>query len=250
MKHNLLYAALIAVLSSSGSHLVAQVPSPNQGSFQAKETPLLPVEFSPGALSALGEELLIDEPGDGRTWARGPQWKASFGSEGLVYIPFFGSDAPQNYPVQLDLARVAIEGEPIELLGRNRGRDGQSVNLDRGSLVEVYHLTKSTVEQTFVFEELTTRGELVLDITVKTELFGSESADGGFTFSNELGEVRYGSATAIDARGQSIQLRQRLTADGIRIVVPKDFVQSAQLPLVVDPILSTHSITSDSRRQL
>ena len=211
------------------------------------------LEALPGALgledlAAAAGGLLLDEPGDGRTWARGPRWKASFGAEGLTYIPFFGSSAPQNYPVVLDLSDVSIDSEPLWLEGRERSRVGESVTLDRGSMSEVYHLTRDTVEQTFVFDELPIRGELVLDIDVQTEL-EMVATGGGFSFGNALGEVRYGAATAVDADGHSLTLLQEATASGFRIVVPAEFVSEATLPLVVDPILDTLSVTNDIRRQ-
>ena len=179
----------------------------------------------------------------------GPQWKASFGPEGFTYIPFFGSDAPQNYPVEFDLVGAFVAGEPIALSKRLRKRDEHAVTLDRGSLKEVYHLTKDTVEQTFVFEVLPQRGEIVLEIDVDTELYKSELFGGGFSFSNELGEVHYGRAVALDGRGTTLEVQQFMTQTGIRIVIPADFVRAAKLPLVIDPILSTLSVVNDSRRQ-
>ena len=209
---------------------------------------VLPGSLVPGDLAVAAAELILDEPGDGRTWARGPRWKASFGQEGLTYIPFFGSDAPQNYPVVFGLSDVTAAGEPLWLESRERSRLGETVTLDRGSMSEVYHLAKDTVEQTFVFTELPVRGELVLDVDVQTELHMA-AKDGGFTFSNALGEVRYGAATAVDADGRSLQLFQEATDSGFRIVVPADFVSEATFPLVVDPILTTFTLTNDTKRQ-
>ncbi len=209
----------------------------------------LPASLPEGALAAASRGLLIDEPGDGRTWARGAQWKASFGPEGMTYIPFFGSDAPQNYPVAFDLTEVRVGGEPLSMTARARSRAGQTVELERGSLREVYHLRQESVEQTFVFEDLTARQEVVLEVSVKTELHRA-ATDSGFTFSNELGEVRYGKAIALDAKGQTLELHQELTDGGLRIVVPEHFVSAATFPITVDPIVSTLAVTADNRRQV
>ena len=62
--------------------------------------------------------------------------------------------------------------------------------------------------------------------------------------------MRYGAATAIDADGHSIDLLQESTANGFRIVVPENFVSLAALPLIIDPVLNTFSVTNDTRRQL
>ncbi len=248
MKHSILIAALAAITSPATPLWAASQTS--EANFQQEASPILPEALDPEALAALGEALLIDEPGDGRTWARGPQWKASFGPEGFTYIPFFGSDAPQNYPVQFDLVSASIAGEPVELLARNRVRDGQTVSLQRGGLQEVYHLNKDAVEQTFVFDSLGARGEIVLDVALDTELTATESSDGGFIFYNELGQVQYGQAVAVDALGNTLRLQQHLTETGLQITVPADFVRIAALPLVVDPILNTVPITNNTRRQI
>ncbi|MEM9380950.1 MAG: hypothetical protein AAGB93_13445 [Planctomycetota bacterium] len=209
----------------------------------------LPDSLDPAAFAAFSSELFLDEPGDGRTWARGATYKASFGHDGFVYRPFLGSDAPRSFPLELDLDRVRIAGEELPLAPRTRKREGRTVSLDRGGIVEVYHLAERQVEQTFVLDDLPVRGEIVLTMAVDTDL--EPGLDGaGFTFSSGLGGVRYGGATAIDARGRQRSLEQHWTGEAIEIVVPADFVQSAELPLVVDPILSTFGVTNDTRRQV
>ena len=251
MKHPMLCAVLAAISSPASPLLAAPQASLSQKTaFQQAASPTLPGSLDPGALAALGNALLIDEPGDGRTWARGPLWKASFGPEGFTYIPFFGSDAPQSYPLEFNLFGASVGGQPIELAPRNRVRHGQTVSLERGALQEVYHLGKDTVEQTFVFDRLGSRGEIVLDVALETELTGVSSPDGGFTFYNELGQVQYGQAVAVDALGNTLRLQQRLTEIGLQIIVPADFVRTAALPLVVDPILTTVPITGNTRRQI
>ncbi|MEL6713991.1 MAG: hypothetical protein AAFP86_09465, partial [Planctomycetota bacterium] len=209
---------------------------------------LLPEGLDAGRLAELSRALLVDEPGDGRTWARGATYKASFGAEGFTYRPFLGSDVPRSYPLELDLGSVTLDGAPLELGGRERSRAGRAVTLDRGTAREVYHLSEESVEQTFVFDALPGRGELVLELDVETDL--APRPDGpGFAFECAHGAVNYGGATAVDARGRTLALAQRLDGDVLRIVVPAAFVRSAALPLVVDPILSTFSVTNDVRRQ-
>ena len=220
------------------------------GALQAPEAdaPDLP-HLEPGVLTELANALLLDEPGDGRTWARSATWKASFGPKGFTYIPFFGSDAPQNYPVAFDLSSVTVGGEALALGPRDRSRADRTVSLDRGPVDEVYHLTESHVEQTFVFDALPSRSEIVLHLDVDSELT-AEATEQGFAFVGDLGRVLYGSAVAVDAEGKSIGLTQRLTESGIEIVVPESFASAAALPLTIDPIVSTISITNDTRQQL
>ncbi|MEM6673370.1 MAG: hypothetical protein AAF726_11045 [Planctomycetota bacterium] len=215
----------------------------------ALASPALPASLDPATFRELCSRLFLDEPGDGRTWARGATYKASFGPEGFTYTPFLGSDAPRSFPVAFDLEHVTVAGETLPLGARARSRDDRVVSLDRGSVVEVYHLAERQVEQTFVIDELPGRGEIVLSLDVDTDL--APAVDGaGFTFTDDPGGVRYGGATAYDARGRQRTLEQRWTGDGIEIVVPAEFVRSAELPLVVDPVLNTFTVTSDLRTQL
>ena len=204
----------------------------------------------PGALTELGRRLYFDEPGDGYVWARSARWKASFGPAGFSYVPFFGSDAPQNFPVDFALGRVSVAGEDLPIEGEAApSLQGQTVSLDRGTLHEVYHVGEDTIEQTFVFDTLPGAGELRLWLDVETELSVRPHA-GGWLFENQLGAVQYGSATAIDADGAQLALEQRWVDGGIEIVVPADFVAAASFPLVVDPVLSTITVRNDSREQV
>ena len=196
-----------------------------------------------GALDAARNQLLLDEPGDGTVQARGSNWKASFGDGGFEYTPFLGSDAPRNFPVQLALSGVTLGGEQLSLAVPGTPElQGSSVTMDRAALREVYHLDYETVEQTFVFDALPAAGPMRLSIDVTTDL-EMQSFEGGWSFFHERGHVVYGSATAIDADGRRLGLEQVRTPSGFEIVVPEDFVQSAALPLVVDPILSTFMVT-------
>lgn len=180
---------------------------------------------------------------DGSCWVRGASYKASFGPEGAVFIPFLGSAAPQNYPVRMSLAHVTVGGTPLDFEPAvDATRNGSTIALDRGALLERYETGLESIEQTFVFEELPQRGEIVLRIAVESELAGREDP-GALVFENALGGVRYGRATALDARGQSTPASTTWTGSGIEIRVPADFVASAHLPLVIDPWVQGFSIT-------
>lgn len=207
--------------------------------------------LSAGALREASSRLLFDEPGDGNTWARSARWKASFGPGGVTYIPFFGSDAPRNYPVTLDLTRATLGDEELLLADRERSRSGSTVTLDRGALREVYHVDAETVEQTFVLDDLphgvAAGRELVLKLDVKTELAPSQAEDGSLTFAGEYGEVRYGQAVAIDGAGKRLPLVQVLDAGVLDIRVPASFMAAATYPIIIDPILTTFSFGSTPR---
>jgi hypothetical protein len=192
-------------------------------------------------------QVLYDDAGDGWIWARGATYKAGFARTGAVYAPFLGSDAPRDYPVTFRVASVSLGGEVIAFAPSvDAVRTGDSVRFERGGLTEIYDLAPGSIEQRFVFARLPhsarrAAGDLVLRLETATELSGRAS-DGGIAFENERGSVRYGRATAIDASGASVSAATLLTADGIEIRVPADFVSKARMPLTIDPVVSTFSV--------
>jgi hypothetical protein len=183
-----------------------------------------------------------DEPGDGSVWARGSDYKVGFDAHGVAYAPFLGSKAPRDFPVTFRTEHVSIGGSEIAFdASASPTRAGDRVRFERGAFAEVYDLTPSSIEQSFVFETLAQRGEIVVRMGAQTELTGRSTQD-GLEFSNERGAVRYGRATAIDADGARTDATTTLTDAGIEIRVPADFVAHAQLPLTIDPVVSTFNL--------
>jgi len=185
-----------------------------------------------------------DRPGDGAIWARGRDWKASFDARGATFIPFLGSSAPRNFPVRLELAHVTRGGEELALANAQPSQAADDVTIERGALREVWHASPDALEQTFVLDALPGSGDLVLDVATASELAAEPSVDGGVRFANELGGVRYGRATAIDANGDRIALADEIVDGARKLRVPASFLAHAVLPLTIDPVLQTNSITN------
>ena len=172
-------------------------------------------------------------------WALGTTYKCGFSPEGATYVPYLGSSAPRNHPLDLRVESVTRGGVPIAFERAVAPvRDGERVSWDRGSFVEVYDLEPSAIEQSFVFERLPGEGDLLLRIAVQGDLTPGEKPE-GLEFGNDLGTVRYGRATAIDAVGKRAPAPTRHAAGAIEIRVPQEFLADAVLPLVVDPIVTT-----------
>jgi hypothetical protein len=195
-----------------------------------------------GAFAFDRDRVDVDVLADGTVWVRGREYKASFARDGVAYIPFLGSDAPRNYPLDLAVEAVSIAG--VELAFRTDAApsvDGSSVVFDRGSFQERYVLTPDGIEQTFVFDDLPRRGEIAITIDARSELSGRSDAD-GFRFENERGHVRYGRAFSIDARGDKQSIDSCLDAGRIEIRVAGERVAAAELPLTVDPVITTYNV--------
>ncbi|MEM7202136.1 MAG: integrin alpha [Planctomycetota bacterium] len=183
--------------------------------------------------------LWHDVDPSGRLWAGAlGRYKISFDAAGASFIPFFGSRAPQNYPVQFRLDAATVDGAPARLdAGATPTRHGDMVAFDRGFAVERYAIRPDGVEQSFVIDALPDRGALVLRIGVESPLTAAD-AGGSMRFANEHGAVSYGAAVAFDARGARTDVGRVWRDGAIELRVPAAFVAGAELPLVVDPLIS------------
>lgn len=190
----------------------------------------------PGLLWSAREDAL---------WVRADGYKARFAGAGFTFVPFLGSDAPQDEPVEFALASARVAGAELECVAANVRRAGDRVELDRGAFVERYDVREDGVEQSFVFDRLATRGAIELDLAVSTRLAHSADAT-GHHFGCERGAVHYGAATAIDARGRALSLETTFDGGALHLVVPAAFVAQAELPLVVDPLVTSTSLDSST----
>ena len=189
-------------------------------------------------------KVYLDEPGDGRIWARGANYKASFGPEGAQFVPFLGSDAPRNYPLALAFTSASVGGALLAVpTSQEPERKGAKVEYRRQGVLERYELFPGSIEQTFVFETLAVRGELVVRLALASELVGCVTSE-GLRFANELGGVDYSRASAIDSTGRRTSCATLLDGDVIELRVPAEFVAQASLPLTIDPAITGFSVAT------
>ncbi|MEO6594265.1 MAG: hypothetical protein ABIP94_05890 [Planctomycetota bacterium] len=196
------------------------------------------------AIAPPRDHVWVDRPGDGLVWARGSDWKASFDGAGFAFVPFLGSQAPQNYPLGLHVQNVRCGGAllPLDLSGQVRNESDRRIEIPHGVVTEVYLLRPDQVEQQFVFAERCGAGALSVAMAIDSWLAPQDEGDGSFTFRNELGGVRCGRATAIDARGDRCPVASTVHEGMLTLTVPAHFVASASFPLTIDPVFSTFTL--------
>ncbi|MEL6713212.1 MAG: hypothetical protein AAFP86_05525 [Planctomycetota bacterium] len=183
---------------------------------------------------------------DGALWVRGDSYKAAAAPEGFTFVPFLGSDAERNWPLELRLRSATVGGEPLPLNGRAEvARRGERVTLDRGPVDVHYDLAPDAVEQLFTFDAAGLRGAIVLELDVETDLEPRPLAGGAFAFDGPEGGARYGAAVAFDEAGRAVDVASDLKDGRIVLRVPAAFVRAAVGRITVDPLLNT-SVT-DSR---
>jgi len=235
--HSLAGVALASIAALSTSSSV--------GAQEAPPVPT-PIFFS----SAATPRVSYDEPGDGNLWARGTRYKACFGADGARYVASFGPNWPSSAPHVLSPDSVTSGGERLVFDADARPtRDGDRIAFDRRAFREVYELAPDSMEQLFQFDALPSRADLVLNIPIASDLECVET-DRGLEFRGEHGHIAYSRAIAIDARGRRAVAATHVEDGAITIRVEADFLETATLPLVIDPVVTQFYLdasTSDMR---
>jgi hypothetical protein len=202
----------------------------------AAQHPTLPV---PAFRMPTPAELPLSmEARGGEILACGDDYKAWFRADGVTVTARTGPDGP---PASLHLRTVgaSLAGQALELPRGEFALTDSRCERGGRALAERYDLTDHDVEQSFVFTTLATRGELTIEVAVDTTLAVRPSQDrASLQLGDERGGFRFDRAVAIDARGARCELDLAWHGDGYRLVVPAAFVETATLPLVVDPIVT------------
>lgn len=186
-----------------------------------------------------GGAVAFDEPGDGSLWAVGRTYKIEFAAGAATWHPRFSPRAPANFPITFTVESAAAGGTPLAFVLDSRpARDGDRVSFDRGAFVESWTLAPDAAEQTFRFDRLPAAGDVVLRVNAATALFAGEDA-GGIRFTGAHGAVAYSAAIAVDAGGRRAAAATRLAGGAIEIRVDAGFAAAADLPLVIDPVVTT-----------
>ncbi len=245
-------ATQIALFSAAAGAALAG-PAPNSpleesdalpGS--APETEVIATFEGPGPVRDWITEPFIDEPGDGFIWVRGRDYRASFGANGLTFLPVLGKEAPSEIPVRLELTDARRGGVPMELSEapavslkrRSEASADPAAVLHYGAIEEVDKITLDGVEQTFVIANAPGRGALRVSLEVETTLEIVDT-DQGLEFRHaDYGTVRYGEAIVVDASGATSSVQRERTEKGFDLVVPESFLDKATLPITIDPLIT------------
>jgi hypothetical protein len=185
------------------------------------------------------EFVAFDRAPDGTLWVAANSYKSAFGANGWQFVGKPAPEAPDLAPIGLRLVGATVGAQPLALADAWPSQKDRRFSYDRGALVENIDVNGRGVEQTFVFDRLAQRGEIVLRIAVATALTAQNTADGGVEFRGPFDHVTYSAAIAIDANGQRIGAPTSYADGAITVRVPASFVERAALPLVIDPLLST-----------
>ena len=172
----------------------------------------------------------------------GNDYLVRFDGNGAHFTPVLGRDALAVAPLQLALHSIHRGTTPLPCdLQDAPALDGDTAVYDRSPQIrERYELRDAGMEQSFVFDTLPGRGDLV----VRCRLGGlgelaAPAADGGIDFVRDGQRlVHMGTVTGIDANGARARGAIRRDGDFVELSLPASFVDRAALPLVLDPFVS------------
>ncbi len=175
---------------------------------------------------------------DGSLVGLGTQYKAAFGAAGLEFTPMLGSGVPENQPFAWQLAAVG-RGDVEPVMPGRRCHGELVVEFVRPACTERYELRPEGIEQSFHFPSLPPgQGDLVVRGRITTGLLPTE-VEGGLEFTLPgLGGVSVHGVLGIDAAGRTVQGSMRMVGGQLEYRLPAEFVDAAQLPLVVDPLIT------------
>jgi hypothetical protein len=198
----------------------------------------MPTEPARHAFAPRLQRVAFDRPhADGPLWASGNAWKASFDGTGMTMIPFFGSEAPRNYPLRVELASASVGGVPLALEPGTPTQVVGNVHTPRGALAELITPGLDTLEQSWIFDRLPSRDAIAVEVRMTGD-YAVSAIDGGLRFTGEYGGFDYTKAIAIDGNGRRLPLAIEWLGERARIEIPQSFVEKATLPIVLDPLFN------------
>lgn len=180
----------------------------------------------------------------GRPIAIGPDWECEFDADGARFLPVLGGASPL---MDLRLRAASVRRGDTELplaaevVPTVRGLD---VCYRRGSgIVERFTATPGGLEHSLsIAQPIGTRGDLRVRVALDghAAAHGRALGDGTHLFATGRGGVLYGTLIGIDAAGRRCAGSVRLVENGLEWHLPAHFVDGAQWPLVLDPLIGSN----------
>lgn len=141
---------------------------------------------------------------------------------------------------------VASRAGPLRL-------GGEAVRFDRGAAVEEIAARGRTLEQSWSFDRRPSgTGDLVARVRWRREnaavLRASEDGAVHVSGGAQREGYRYSAATWRDARGHELSVPGRVDGDTIELRVPRQAVDDAVYPAVLDPVVSPETALDDTPR--
>ena len=124
--------------------------------------------------------------------------------------------------------------------GSTRVGDDGSILMERGICTERLENTEQGLEQSWRFDARPEgRGDLLVHVATHGKDYAGVSSHGHhFASQGAAPDVRYGTATWIDAGGQRTQVSSAYEGNEIVLRVPAEVVEGSSYPAMLDPVIS------------
>ena len=181
-------------------------------------------------------------------WGLGRDYSVRFHDDRVEFLPQLpSSPVMQSVSLQADsVGRGASRAPFVRASGPIE--QGRCISYLHEQATEVYHVRPLGMKQSFVFATLPAgEGDLVVTCKLTTALPLRQQEAGALQFGNEHGGVRLAGVVGIDANGRRVD-GSLAFADGVlSLRLPAAFVNTAALPLELDPVLSPITLASTIR---
>jgi hypothetical protein len=222
--------------------------SPGAARPQVKPPPAPDAPVGSSVMRAAHGAALVE----GELWGAGPDYKVHFRDGGFELTPALGRAAPRNLPLTFELEAIERGGALVHAPGGaaapRLGEDGVVRYAHGGGIEERYETRADGLEQSFVFAApLPGTGELVVRGRLAGELAAplGEHAALDFTVPGQ-GGVHFGAVLGVDAAGRTVPGSLRYDGRALELVLPASFVDAAQYPLVLDPLIGAAFVVPGS----
>jgi hypothetical protein len=184
----------------------------------------------------LAQVPVVQRADDGRLVARSAGYEARFDAAGMA----FGE--PNSLPAVSLGAREVRRGDArVALADGATHTSGARVSIERGlGVVEHFDARADGIEHSLVLDgPVGASGDLVVRVELggANAQLGERLADG----SHQFGDVSYGRLFGIDADGDRVDGDVRLVDGGFELVLPAAFVDTADWPITLDPLIALGS---------
>lgn len=181
-------------------------------------------------------------------WGLGRDYSVRFHDDHVEFVPHLpGSPVHQSVVLQADrVGRGATRAPFVRASGPVE--QGRRVSYLHEQATEVYEVRPDGMKQSFVFPTLPTgEGDLVVTCRLATALPLQQQDTGALQFGNEHGGVRLAGVVGIDAAGRRVDGSLAFADGTLSLRLPAAFVDTATLPLELDPVLSPSTLASTIR---
>lgn len=191
------------------------------------------------------------EASDPGYYALRERYKVELGHS-FLFVPALGAEAPENLPLRWTTRAIHRGAAALETDAAARiAHEDWSYAIHQPGYVERYELRDEGLELSWVLHELPDGvGDLLVEGRIETPTRAAIRgfAHGELSFCDERGErvLVFGAALAYDARGRRIDVPTSWDGEMARLRVPADWLAGAELPIVIDPLVSGPSLTVPS----